>query len=235
MRITVIGAGAVGRSVARELREKGHDITVVDRGATPARRESMADMTWVLGDAAELDTLQRARVDRSDVMVAATGDDKVNLVVSLLAKTEFGVPRTVARVSHPSNEWMFDERWGVDVAVSTPRIMTALVEEAVSVGRVVKIFSFAGSRTQMVEITLPSRSPAVGRSVQEMTWPTGAVLVGIVRAGRPLAPAGGDVFSAHDELLFIAEHGAPEELQALLAPQCDRSDELPGQRSSTEL
>lgn len=139
MRVAIIGAGAVGRSVAKELFAKGHEIVVVDCVPAQSRRESMASMTWVIGDAAELDTLARAQLDQADIMVAATGDDKVNLVVSLLAKTEFGVPRTVARVSHPSNEWMFDSRWGVDVAVSTPRIMTALVEEAVSVGRVVKI------------------------------------------------------------------------------------------------
>ena len=235
MRIAVIGAGAVGRSVARELREKGHEITVVDRAASPARRESMSDMTWVIGDAAELDTLTRAQVDRADVMVAATGDDKVNLVVSLLSKTEFGVPRTVARVSHPSNEWMFDERWGVDVAVSTPRIMTALVEEAVSVGRVVKIFSFAGSPTQMVEVTLPSRSPVVGTTVADMRWPIGAVLVGIVRRGRPLAPSPDDTLTTHDELLFIAEQGALEHLQALLAPPCDQDDELPGHHAAVEI
>ncbi len=94
--------------------------------------------------------------------MAATGDDKANLVVSLLAKTEFGVPRTVARVNNPKNEWMFDEAWGVDVAVSTPRLMTALIEEAVSVGDLVRIFQFQQGHATMVGLTLPDASPYVG-------------------------------------------------------------------------
>ena len=103
-----------------------------------------------------------------DVVVAATGDDKANLVVSLLAKTEFGVPRTVARVNNPKNEWMFDEAWGVDVAVSTPRLMTALVEEAVSVGDLVRIFQFQQGRATMVELTLPTDSPYAGKRVGDV-------------------------------------------------------------------
>ena len=90
------------------------------------------------------------------------GDDKVNLVVSLLAKTEYGVPRIVARVNHPKNEWMFDEAWGVDVAVSTPRLLTALVEEAVSVGDLVRLFTFQQGDANLVELTLPATSPLVG-------------------------------------------------------------------------
>lgn len=231
MRVVVIGAGAVGRSVSRELLGKGHAVTIVDLAASPARRESMAEMTWVIGDAAEIEVLSQARLEEAEVMVAATGDDKVNLVVSLLAKTEFGVPRTVARVSHPANEWMFDGRWGVDVAVSTPRIMTALVEEAVSVGRVVKIFSFAGSSTEMVEVTLGSSSPAVGLSSAEIDWPVGAVLVGVVRDGRPLDPADDEPFHVHDELLFLSEPRSQEQLQSLLAPGAEHRDELPGEET----
>lgn len=235
MRVAIIGAGAVGRSVAKELFAKGHEIVVVDCVPAQSRRESMASMTWVIGDAAELDTLARAQLDQADIMVAATGDDKVNLVVSLLAKTEFGVPRTVARVSHPSNEWMFDSRWGVDVAVSTPRIMTALVEEAVSVGRVVKIFSFADSTTHMVEITASSRSRAVGSRVGAVAWPAGTVLVGIVRQGRPHPPHPDLIVEPHDELLFMADGTANRELESILGAAPTeanelhaRHDELPG-------
>ncbi len=103
--------------------------------------------------------LDEARLAECQVVVAATGDDKVNLVVSLLAKTEFGVPRVVARVNHPKNEWMFDESWGVDVAVSTPRMLSALVEEAVSVGDLVRLFTFRQGAAELVEMTLPSTSP----------------------------------------------------------------------------
>ena len=96
------------------------------------------------------------------MVIAATGDDKVNLVTSLLAKTEFGVPRTVGRVNHPNNEWLFTEAWGVDVNVSTPRIMSALVEEAVTVGDLVRLFTFRQGNANLVELTLPADSPYVG-------------------------------------------------------------------------
>lgn len=218
MKVVIVGAGSVGRSIARELMEKGHRLVLIDRKVTPERRTVLPGVQWVCGDAAELGVLREAAIEEADVLVAATGDDKVNLVVSLLAKTEFLVPRTVARVSHPDNEWMFGPMWGVDVAVSTPRMITALVEEAVSVGRVVRLFQFAGSDTQMVEITLPAASPAVGRTVGSMRWPTGCVPVGIVRDGRPMAPTPHDALENGDELLFMAEPAEVGALERLLAP-----------------
>lgn len=218
MRVVIVGAGSVGRSIAAELIDKGHEIELVDRAASPERVASVPAAHWVQGDACELGVLAQTHLEEAEVIVAATGDDKVNLVVSLLAKTEFAVPRTVARVSHPANEWMFGDAWGVDVAVSTPRIITAHVEEAVSVGRVVPMFSFAGSSTQMVEITVPESSPKVGRTVGSLRWPHGTVLVGIIRDGRPLAPTPHDAIEALDELLFLADEAHLGALQALLVP-----------------
>ena len=113
-------------------------MLLIDQEPEAIKVAAVPDAEWLLADACEITTLEEAGLADCDVVVAATGDDKVNLVVSLLAKTEFGVPRTVARVNNPKNEWMFDEAWGVDVAVSTPRLMTALVEEAVSVGDLVR-------------------------------------------------------------------------------------------------
>lgn len=221
MRVVIVGAGSVGRSIARELMEKDHSITLIDKKVTPERREDLPGAEWVSGDAAELAVLRTAEIERADVVVAATGDDKVNLVTSMLAKTEFLVSRTVARVSHPDNEWMFGPMWGVDVAVSTPRMMTALVEEAVSVGRVVRIFQFSGSDTQMVEITLPESSPAVGRTMGSMRWPAGCVPVGIIRDGLPLAPSPHDALEGGDELLFMAGSGDSRALERLLVPTPD--------------
>lgn len=219
MRVVVVGAGGVGRSIAAELVDKDHTVVLVDRAVTASRRESVPQAEWLQGDACELSVLSASGLADAEVIVAATGDDKVNLVVSLLAKTEFAVPRTVARVSHPSNEWMFGDAWGVDVAVSTPRVMTAHVEEAVSVGRVVKMFGFAGSRTQLVEITVPSESPKIGRTVGSMRWPPGTVLVGIIRDELPVAPTAHDAIEALDEPLFLAETDGPRPLQDLFVPR----------------
>ncbi|MCL2455704.1 MAG: TrkA family potassium uptake protein [Micrococcales bacterium] len=210
MRVVVAGAGAVGRSIARELLAHGHEVTLVERLPSRMLTDQVAGADWVLGDACEMPTLREIRTDECDVMVAATGDDKANLVVSLLAKTEFGVPRTVARVNNPKNEWMFDEAWGVDVAVSTPRIMTAMVEEAVSVGELVKIFTFHQSGADIREITLPEDSPLVGRLVGQIPWPHDTVLACVVRDARPLIPSPDDVLEGRDELLLVTGRDADE-------------------------
>ena len=155
MRVAIAGAGAVGRSIARELIENGHEVLLIDKDPGSIKPERVPDAEWLLADSCELSSLEEARLDKCDVVIAATGDDKANLVTSLLAKTEFGVPRTVGRVNHPNNEWLFTEAWGVDVNVSTPRIMSALVEEAVTVGDLVRLFTFRQGNANLVEMTLP--------------------------------------------------------------------------------
>ena len=135
---------------------------LIDRDPETIRPDSIPGAQWLVADACEVAVLEKADLASCQVVIAATGDDKVNLVVSLLAKTEFGVPRVVARVNHPKNEWMFNEAWGVDVAVSTPRMLSALVEEAVSVGDLVRLFTFRQSDANLVELTLPAGLPARG-------------------------------------------------------------------------
>lgn len=216
MRIVVVGAGSVGRSITRELLSNEHSLLVIDKYAREERVKAIPDATWLLADACEVATLEEAQLEHADVVVCATGDDKVNLVVSLLAKTEFGVPRTVARVNNPRNEWMFDEGWGVDVAVSTPRLMTALVEEAVSVGDLVRLFEFQQGKATMVELTLPLDSPYCGSSVADLALPPECVLVGIIRDQLPMAPVPEESLQALDELLFLATRDAERTLAAKL-------------------
>jgi trk system potassium uptake protein TrkA len=217
MRVLVAGAGSVGRSIARELLAHGHEVTIVDKNPAAMKVASVPEADWILADANELHTLGEANLDQVDVVVAATGDDKANLVLALLAKSEFGVPRVVGRVNNPKNEWMFDQLWGVDVAVSTPRIMTALVEEAVSVGDAVPIFTFRQSDTDLVETTLADDSPLIGKLLAQCSWPPEAVLVAVIRDGHPLTPDPDEFLEAHDQLLFVASRDAIDGLQRLLA------------------
>lgn len=218
MRVVIAGAGSVGRSIARELIRNGHHVLLIDHDTNTDRMSKVTHANWFQADACELDALNEAGLADSDVVVAATGDDKVNLVVSLLAKTEFGVPRTVARVNNPKNEWMFDDAWGVDVAVSTPRLMTALIEEAVSVGDLVRIFQFQQGHASLVEMTLPTASPYVGRVLGEVTWPADTALTAIIRAGRAIAPSPAHTLESLDELFFITTTAAEDELEDLLSP-----------------
>ena len=218
MRVAIAGAGSVGRSIARELLEHGHEVLLLDKEPRAIKTQSVPGAEWLLADACEISALEEAGLEQCQVVVAATGDDKANLVVSLLAKTEYGVPRTVARVSNPKNEWMFDEAWGVDVPVSMPRLMTALVEEAVSVGELVRIFTFQQSNTDLVELTMPADSPRIGERVGDVPWPVDTVLVAIIREGHVLVPSPDSAMEAGDELLFVSGGDAGPELEQLLAP-----------------
>jgi len=204
MKVAIAGAGAVGRSIARELVQNGHDVLLIDKEPSKVVRDRIPGADWRLGDACELANLEDAGLQDFEVVISATGDDKVNLVVSLLAKTEFSVRRVVARINHPSNEWLFTEAWGVDVAVSTPRVLAALVEEAVEVGDVVRLFGLREGQANLVEVTLPEGAHCAGRAVRNLDLPEDAVLVAIVRGTRVITPRDEEPLEAGDELLFVA-------------------------------
>ena len=212
MRIAIAGAGKVGRSIAAELASAGYEIVLIDRNPT-IQSLVIPGVQIVQADACEIESLSALSLGECQVVVAATGDDKTNLVVSLLSKTEFGVPRVLARVNHPKNEWMFDESWGVDTAVSTPRMLAALVEEAVTVGDLVRLMSLRKGQADLVEFTLAPDSVLAGQMVGSIHWPVDTSLVAILRDTRVITPRADDPLEAGDELLFIA---VPDQENALL-------------------
>ena len=208
----------MGRSIARELIDNGHEVLLIDKDPGSIKPERVPNAEWLLADSCELSSLEEAHLQNCDVVIAATGDDKVNLVTSLLAKTEFGVPRTVGRVNHPNNEWLFTEAWGVDVNVSTPRIMSALVEEAVTVGDLVRLFTFRQGNANLVELTLPADSPFVGKPAGLIPWPENCALVTILRDGQVYTPDNEQPIEAGDELLFVVGAEVEDALERILAP-----------------
>ena len=216
MRIAIAGAGNVGRSIATELVDNGHQVMLIERVPRMVRPERVPAAEWILADACELSSLQEADLSSCDVVVAATGDDKVNLVVSLLAKTEFAVPRVVARINRAENEWLFNEQWGVDVSVSKPRLMAALVEEAVSVGDLVRLMTFRQSEANLVEITLPENAPYVGHPVREVPLPHDSALVAILRGKRVLVPTPDDPLEVGDELVFVVTSEMEDSVRAVV-------------------
>src|SRR5215207_3074602 len=216
MRVAIAGAGNVGRSIAQELIENGHSVLLIERQPSMLRPERVPTAEWILADACELASLQQADLANCDVVVAATGDDKVNLVVSLLAKTEFAVPRVVARINRAENEWLFTEQWGVDVAVSKPRLMAALVEEAVTVGDLVRLMTFRQGEANLVEITLPATAPFVGQPLRVVPLPRDSALVAILRGKRVLVPTPDDPLESGDELIFVCTSEVEDAVRAVL-------------------
>ncbi len=216
MRIVVAGAGSVGTFIAEDLAKAGHEVVIVEVDAERVARVKAAGETagleWVVADACEVTEFARAGVDKADVVAAVTGDDEDNLVISLLAKQEFAVPRVVARVNNPKNEWMFNEMWGVDVSVSTPHLLTALVEEAVSVGSLVRLLSFEGGRARLCEATLTAESPANGRDIAELGLPRDSTVVAIIRDRHVIVPRGDSILRAADEVLVLTTPDAEDDV-----------------------
>jgi trk system potassium uptake protein len=216
MRVAIAGAGAVGTSIAKELIENGHEVMLIDKDPKAIKVYEVAGAEWLLADACEIAALDDASLERCNVVIAATGDDKANLVTSLLAKTEYGVPRVVARINLPANEWLFNESWGVDVAVSTPRLLSALVEEAVSVGDLVRLMTFRQSDASLVELTIPADAQLAGQRVGSIEWPADTALVAILRDGRVIVPSSDDPLECGDELLFVTSQDVEADLARLL-------------------
>lgn len=217
MKVVIAGAGNVGSFIAEDLHNAGHEVLVLEQDDQLVEKLSQQiDCKWVVADACEVSSLHKAGVADADVMVAATGDDEDNLVVSLLAKQEFMVPRVVARVNHPKNHWLFNKSWGVDVAVSTPHLLSSLVEEAVSVGTLVRLLSFEQSGARLVEVTLAEDSPAVDREIAQVGIPKGATIVAVVRADNIVVPRGDTILRIGDEVLALVTSDTEEQVKHLL-------------------
>jgi len=220
MRVVIAGAGNVGTFIASDLASAGHEVVLLDTDrAVVERLRSSGEHPGVefrVADACELAALHAVGLETADVVAAVTGDDEDNLVVSLLAKQEFGVPRVVARVNHPKNEWLFTEVWGVDVSVSTPHLLTALVEEAVTVGSLVRLLQFEGGKARLVEVTLADRSPAAGVLVAELGLPRDSTLVAIIRDEHVVVPRGDTPLEAGDEVLALVTPDSEADVRAVL-------------------
>jgi trk system potassium uptake protein TrkA len=206
VRVAIAGAGTVGQFIAADLLAAGHQVTLIEKdpSVVEAARRTLHGAEWFPFDACEVLSLVMAGLSHADVVVAATGDDEDNLVISLLAKQEFAVPRVVARVNNPKNHGLFNEAWGVDVAVSTPHILRSLVEEAVTVGNMVRLMQFEQGHVSLHEVTLAEGSPSIGRTLRDLALPVDAAVVAVVREGHVVVPKEDTVFAAGDEVLAVA-------------------------------
>ncbi len=220
MKVAICGAGNVGTFIAHDLEKAGHEVLVIEKDIElVAKLTPRPRIKWIGADACEVTALQNAGFDTVDVVVAATGDDEDNLVISLLSKQEFAVPRVVARVNHPENMWLFNESWGVDVSVSTPHLLSALVEEAVSVGSLVRLLQFEGGGARLVEVTLAEDSPASSIAISNLDLPRDATIVAVVRDNHLVVPRGDTVLGPGDEVLCLVTNDAEIELQTKLIGQ----------------
>jgi trk system potassium uptake protein TrkA len=218
MRVVIAGGGSVGTAIALDLVDRQHDVTLMEHETEVAEklRGALHGVNVVTADACEYSSLSAADLRGADVIIAATGDDEDNLVISWLAKQEFGVPRVIARINNSKNEWLFSETWGVDVAVSTPALITSLVDEAVEVGSMINLMDLAHGRMHLCEITLASDAPAVayGHTLDELRLPDNVRVVTIVRNDLPMVPTESMRFLQHDHVILITRGDATDSCAA---------------------
>jgi trk system potassium uptake protein TrkA len=213
MNVIVVGVGRLGSQFAQTLASAGHTVTVVD--LVDARLDALGtrvNVRQVTGDACEPFILEEAGVLAADLLVASTGDDEDNLVIALLAKRQFAVPRVAARVNDPDNTWLFDDRWGVDVAVSAGATLLSLIEEGTGATDTVGLLRLTHAGVNLIETVIRPQSKMVDRPLGEVRLPPGSVVAAVIRAGRPAVPDGSFRLRADDEVLVVAQTAGKQEI-----------------------
>ncbi len=218
MKVVIAGGGSVGTAIALDLIDRHHDVTLLEQVVTTAERlkQILPGVHVMAADACEYASLAAADLRNTDVVIAATGDDEDNLVTSWLSKQEFAVPRVIARINNSRNEWLFNETWGVDVSVSTPALITSLVDEAVEVGSIINLMDLAHGKMCLVEVTLASDAPAVARklTLDELELADTVRVVAVVRSEQPMIPTPTMRFLEHDHVILVARSDATQECAA---------------------
>ncbi|MDH4139790.1 MAG: NAD-binding protein [Coriobacteriia bacterium] len=219
MYVLVVGGGKLGANLAEMLRDAKHEVVIVeqDRKRAECVAEEMTDVRVVCGDGCEPAVLESAEVGRADAVAAVTGDDEDNLVVCLLGRREYGARLTIARVNDPRNEWLFDESFGVDIAVSNTRIIARLLTEEVGLGHIVTLLTVLKGGLELVELQIADDSPALGVPLAELGVPPTARLVAVVRDSEVLVPGPETVLHVGDHVLAVSKVGSAGMLKERLS------------------
>lgn len=218
LHVMIIGAGRVGSALAHNLVADGHDVVVIDRLADRQNwlAAELPDATLVVGDGTDPALLESHGARTTDVVVAVTDIDHTNVLASSLAKVEFGVPRTIARVVDPRLAWLFTPELGVDVALEQAELIARLVAEEMSLGELTTLMKLRRGRYALVEERVHPQAPAVGRRMDDLDLPPECVLVGVLRDDTLLPARAGVVLEADDELLAVIHSEATASLRLLL-------------------
>ena len=206
MHIIIVGGGKTGSYIARLLARENHSVKVIEQKKTAvAKLANDVDPADIIrGNGSDPAVLEQAGILHADVVVAVTGEDEVNLVVSMLAKMEFNVSRVVARVNNPSNSWMFNEGMGVDVGINQADTLAHYVEEGLNPKEVSTLLKLARGDNEIVQLEVRPDSHAVGLAIKELNLPDKSVLIAVERPdGEVLIPSGSTVIREGDEVIAL--------------------------------
>lgn len=219
MQIIIVGGGKTGSYLAPILKGDGSSVVVVENRRRVAEKfqANLPDQRVIVGNGTSPEVLERAGVMGADVVIAATGSDEVNLVVSTLAKVEYQVPRVVARVNNPKNSWMFNESMGVDVGINQADLIARSVQEGLDMEDVFTIMRLGKDDHALVQVEVRPGSGAVGRRVSDLSLPDQTVIIAIDRAGDIIVPNGDTGLCEGDNVLAFTSEAARQELRRALA------------------
>ncbi|MGQ4379551.1 TrkA family potassium uptake protein [Streptomyces sp. SAS_267] len=215
MKILIVGAGRLGTQIAQVLSAAHNDVILVEQDDDRvAALATLPRVRLMAGDACDSFLLERAEASSCDLVISATGCDEDNLVISLLAKRRFGVGRVAARVNDTENAWLFDQQWGVDVAVPAATPLISLIEEATGATDTVALLRLSKAGVEVIETAITEGSRAAGHTLSEIPLPSGTVVATVVRDGRPTVPDPGVRLQPGDELLLVSHEATEQEIHA---------------------
>jgi trk system potassium uptake protein len=217
MYIIIVGAGKVGWNLARELLEKGHEVTLLEENRERYLTvEQELEHNVQYGDASELWVLERAGISRADMVIAVTGDDEDNMLICQVAKEKYLVERIIARVNNPRNREHF-ELLGIRPLVSATDLILRLIEHEVPEYGLVHLLDLPEQRLEIIELLLPDDSRAAGQRVGDLQMPEGTLLISVLREGTGFVPNADTVLEAGDEILAVLDPRVEEDLTAYFA------------------
>ena len=220
MKVIIVGGGKTGAQLARQLLDENHHIRLVEIRSEVAERlmKALPEQVVISGDGSSPNILEAAGIRQAQVLAAVTGEDEANLVITTLARFEFGIPRTIARVNNPKNAWLFTPEMGVDVGLNQTDILAQLIAEEMSMGDMMTLLKLRRGEYSLVEEKLPTRSKILGIPLKDVGFPVTCVIAAVIRNGKVIIPRGDMIFEIGDEVLAVVDNKAKEVLKWLLAP-----------------
>jgi len=217
MFVLIVGGGRTGTQLAQMLLDQKHRVRIVDQRKDVLARLHREVPTEVIyeGNPLEIETLEGAGIREADVVAATTTADEDNLVICYLARKQFNVARTIARVNDPRNAWLFDQKFFVDVALNNAAVMASLIEEEMSLGDMMTLLKLRRGAYSLIEEKIPSGAPAVGVALKDLGLDDNCVIAAIIRQGKVVLPRGLSVFEAGDEILAITDREGAEKLRSI--------------------
>lgn len=214
MYIVVVGAGKVGFHLTRSLMAEGEEVLVIEKDPAKADRIiTELGGTAIQGDGAEVATLEEAGVGRADVVAAVTGHDEDNLIVAQVAKKRFNVPRTVARINNPRNEFIFNQL-GIDATVSATQVILSIIQQEIPRHPFVHLLTLAGGNIEFIELELSDTSPIVGKPASLLSLPDETAVPFLIRDGQPIVIQPSTVFEAGDRVIAVTTGAHETDLRA---------------------